>query len=53
VSLRRRSALEASTKKRASLHVVEGIRALSELDPGGLEIFSATKAFYREVLGKD
>ena len=52
-SLRRRSELEAGTKKRASLHVVEGIRALSELDPGELEIFSATKAFFREVLGKD
>jgi formamidopyrimidine-DNA glycosylase len=41
---------EASTKKRASLHVVEGVRALSELDPGGLEVFRATSDEFREAL---
>ncbi|NKB90309.1 MAG: formamidopyrimidine-DNA glycosylase [Acidobacteria bacterium] len=33
---------EASAKKRASLHVVQGAAALAEHDPGGLEIADAT-----------
>ena len=33
---------EQSTKKRASLHVVQGRQALSELDPGGLEVLDAS-----------
>jgi formamidopyrimidine-DNA glycosylase len=33
---------EAGTKRRASLHLVQGETALREQDPGGLEIFSAT-----------
>ena len=41
---------EASTKKRASLHVVEGLRALSELDPGGLEVFRANPESFRATL---
>ncbi len=41
---------EASSKKRASLHVIEGLRALSEIDPGGLEVFSASPEAFREVL---
>lgn len=41
---------EASTKKRASLHVVEGERALAELDPGGLEVFRATPEAFRDAL---
>ncbi len=37
---------EAGTRKRASLHVVEGEQALSRLDPGGLEVLdSALEAF--------
>ena len=41
---------EASTKKRASLHVVEGDAALAELDPGGLEVFEASPDAFREAL---
>ena len=33
---------EAGTKKRASLHVVDGDEELAKLDPGGLEISRAT-----------
>ncbi|MCR9094309.1 MAG: formamidopyrimidine-DNA glycosylase [bacterium] len=44
---------EASTKKRASLHVVEGLRALADLDPGGLEVFRATPAQFREALERE
>jgi formamidopyrimidine-DNA glycosylase len=33
---------EAGTKKRASLHVVDGDEALAKLDPGGLEVLRAT-----------
>ncbi len=33
---------EAGTKRRASLHVVRGERALSELDPGGIELEGAS-----------
>ena len=43
-------ALEHSTKKRASLHVVRGQAALEELDPGGLEIFEASLKEFRERL---
>jgi formamidopyrimidine-DNA glycosylase len=32
---------EAGSKKRASLHVVQGEEALRQFDPGGLEIFDA------------
>jgi len=41
---------EASTKKRASLHVIVGQRALSEVDPGGLEVFRASPEAFREAL---
>ncbi len=41
---------EASTKKRASLHAIEGDRALAELDPGGLEVMRASPEAFREVL---
>ena len=33
---------EAGTKRRASLHVVQGEAAVTELDPGGIEIDEAT-----------
>ncbi len=37
---------EAGTRKRASLHLVEGEQALGRLDPGGLEVLeSASEAF--------
>jgi formamidopyrimidine-DNA glycosylase len=44
---------EASTKKRASLHVVEGPAALRELDPGGLDVYSASASDFREALVRE
>ncbi len=44
---------EASTKKRASLHVVDGLANLDELDPGGLDVFEATPAEFREALTRE
>jgi formamidopyrimidine-DNA glycosylase len=35
---------EAGTRKRASIHLVEGEAALAALDPGGLEVLSASLA---------
>ena len=41
---------EAGTKKRASLHLVQGMDALAEHDPGGLEVLSADfDAFARRL----
>ncbi len=42
--------VEASQKKRASLHVVRGEAALAEHDPGGIEILDAEPAAFRERL---
>jgi formamidopyrimidine-DNA glycosylase len=36
------SLTEAGTKRRASLHLVQGEAALKAMDPGGLEIFNAS-----------
>jgi formamidopyrimidine-DNA glycosylase len=41
---------EAGTKKRASLHVVDGDEELAKLDPGGLEVFGATLEKFRAAL---
>jgi formamidopyrimidine-DNA glycosylase len=41
---------EASTKKRASLHLVRGEPALREHDPGGLEPLEADAASFRAAL---
>lgn len=41
---------EASSKKRASLHVVEGEAGLETHDPGGLEVLDAGAAAFRERL---
>ena len=41
---------EAGTQKRASLHVVEGEAGLERLDPGGLEVFSATEEQFAAAL---
>jgi formamidopyrimidine-DNA glycosylase len=41
---------EAGTKKRASLHVVDGDEELAKLDPGGLEVLDATLDEFRTVL---
>jgi formamidopyrimidine-DNA glycosylase len=44
---------EASSKKRASIHLVEGKAALNEFDRGGLEVMNATLAQFREVLFRE
>jgi formamidopyrimidine-DNA glycosylase len=44
---------EASTKKRASLHVVRGEAALRALDPGGIEPLQATEASFAEALRRE
>ena len=41
---------EAGTKKRASLHMAQGEAGLGALDPGGLEIFTATLGQFHAVL---
>jgi formamidopyrimidine-DNA glycosylase len=41
---------EAATRKRASLHVVQGEVALAEHDPGGLEPLGATLAAFKRAL---
>jgi formamidopyrimidine-DNA glycosylase len=41
---------EAGTKRRASLHVVQGEAALRQMDPGGLEVLSLTKAQFEDRL---
>jgi formamidopyrimidine-DNA glycosylase len=41
---------EASSQKRASLHVVAGAPALSEHDPGGLEVLAGALADFRAAL---
>jgi formamidopyrimidine-DNA glycosylase len=44
---------EAGTKRRASLHVVQGLDALSGHDPGGLEVLEADFAVFDEALRRD
>ena len=41
---------EASTKKRASLHLVAGRAALSDFDRGGIEVLEAPLTGFREAL---
>ena len=41
---------EAGSQKRASLHVVAGGRGLKELDPGGIEVLSASLADFSAAL---
>jgi formamidopyrimidine-DNA glycosylase len=41
---------EAGTKKRASIHVVQGENALRAHDPGGLEVFDASLEEFRAAL---
>ena len=41
---------EAGTQKRASLHVVASKEALSELDPGGREVFDLSLKEFTEIL---
>jgi formamidopyrimidine-DNA glycosylase len=44
---------EAGTKKRASIYLVRGEAALREHDPGGLEVFDASPAQFRESLTRE
>jgi formamidopyrimidine-DNA glycosylase len=44
---------EASTKKRASLHLVRGREALEALDPGGIEVFAASASEFRDALERE
>ncbi|MBV8909591.1 MAG: formamidopyrimidine-DNA glycosylase [Gammaproteobacteria bacterium] len=44
---------EAGTKRRASLHLVEGDRALMQQDPGGLEIVPSNAAEFAERLRRE
>jgi len=44
---------EASTKKRASLHIVLGEAALAEHDPGGLEVMDASPSAFRAALERE
>jgi formamidopyrimidine-DNA glycosylase len=44
---------EASTKKRASLHLVRGEAALEPFSRGGLEVFEADLAAFRKALARE
>jgi formamidopyrimidine-DNA glycosylase len=44
---------EASTKKRASLHLVRGEVGLAEHDPGGLEVLDAGRAAFEAALTRE
>jgi len=44
---------EAGTKRRASLHLVEGEAALAAMDPGGLEVMEATLKEFSERLTRE
>jgi formamidopyrimidine-DNA glycosylase len=41
---------EAGSQKRASLHLVEGETALAKMDPGGIEVLSASREEFGVVL---
>lgn len=41
---------EAGSQRRASLHVVRGGQGLDSLDPGGIDVFQADPAAFREAL---
>ena len=41
---------EAGSKRRASLHVVQGTEALQAMDPGGIDIFQSDLAAFRSAL---
>jgi formamidopyrimidine-DNA glycosylase len=44
---------EASSKKRATLHVVRGEEALRAHDPGGIEVLDADLSSFREALRRE
>jgi formamidopyrimidine-DNA glycosylase len=41
---------EAGTKRRASLHLVQGEAALAAMDPGGVDVFSSSFDLFRDKL---
>ena len=41
---------EAGSKRRASMHLVRGERALAELDPGGIEVLGSTVTDFASAL---
>jgi formamidopyrimidine-DNA glycosylase len=41
---------EAGTKRRASLHLVQGEAALAAMDPGGIDVFSSSLKLFSEKL---
>ena len=41
---------EAGSKRRASLHLVGGEKALREMDPGGIDVFSSDLSAFREAM---
>ena len=41
---------EAGTKRRASLHLVRGEQALTDLDPGGIDVLSASPEQFQQAL---
>src|SRR5581483_7922963 len=44
---------EAGAKRRASLHLVRGAEALRELDPGGIDVLSASLEEFRNALSAE
>jgi formamidopyrimidine-DNA glycosylase len=44
---------EAGAKRRASLHVAAGERALDAMDPGGIDVLSADFESFRAALGRE
>jgi len=44
---------EAGSRRRASLHIVQGREALAALDPGGMDILSATPERFSAALGRE
>ena len=44
---------EAGTKRRASIHLVEGEAALAAMDPGGIEVLEADLAQFKERLKRE
>jgi formamidopyrimidine-DNA glycosylase len=44
---------EASTRQRASIHLVRGAEGLARLDPGGLEVLDADLAAFRTALTRE
>jgi formamidopyrimidine-DNA glycosylase len=44
---------EAGTKRRASLHLVQGEAALADLDPGGLDVLNLTPEAFQQALTQE